>query len=334
MFVDRVVIHCVAGKGGNGAVAWRREKYIPKGGPSGGNGGKGGSIKLIADHNVMSLESLRNRRQIRADNGAAGTGGCKQGKNGVNLEIKVPCGTLVKDSATHEVLYDLTRPGDSFVLCAGGKGGRGNFSFRTSTNRSPNISTPGLEGESKEVELELKIIADVGLVGLPNSGKSTLISSLAHVKVKIAPYPFTTLQPNVGFVYTEDGNRVLLADIPGIIEGAHANKGLGYEFLRHIERTKVLLFVVDAGSTEGRDPREDFKILQQELKKYDPELLKKPYLICLNKIDVDGAMEHIKQFKLSNRKHSKHIYLTSALDGEGLASLKKAIIDSCQLICP
>ena len=333
MFVDRVVIHCVAGKGGNGAVAWRREKYIPKGGPSGGNGGKGGSITLMADHNIMSLEALRNRRQIRADNGASGTGGCKQGKNGENLVVKVPCGTLVKDAASQEVLFDLTRPGESCVLCAGGKGGRGNFSFRSSTNRSPNVATPGLEGQAKEVELELKIIADVGLVGLPNSGKSTLISSLANVKVKIAPYPFTTLQPNVGFVYTNDGGRVLLADIPGIIAGAHQNKGLGYEFLRHIERTKVLLFVVDIGATEGRDPREDFKILQQELKMYDPQLLKKPYLICLNKVDVDGAIDHIKQFKTSNKKHAKHIFQTSALDGEGLSSLKEAILNACHQTC-
>lgn len=326
MFVDRVIIQCSAGKGGNGVIAWRREKYIPKGGPSGGNGGKGGSIILECDHNVMSLEALRNRRQIRANNGASGAGGCKKGKNGEDLIIKVPSGTLIKDASSKEIIYDLTRPGDSFVLCVGGRGGRGNFSFRTSTNRAPNMSTPGTAGEIKEVELELKIIADVGLVGLPNAGKSTLIAMLANVNVKIAPYPFTTLQPNVGFIYTDEGSRVLLADIPGIIAGAHENKGLGYEFLRHIERTKVLLFVIDIGATEGRDPRDDFKTLRQELKKYDPELLKKPSIICLNKVDIEGALEHVDAFCKSNKAHAKQIFAVSAKDGEGLSDLKTEIV--------
>ena len=302
MFVDRVIIHSKAGKGGNGVVAWRREKFIPKGGPAGGDGGRGGSIILVADHNVASLESLRNRRIIAADDGGAGGGSCRQGKNGVDLTLKVPCGTLVKDKETGEVLFDLTEAGQSAVLCKGGKGGKGNYCFRSSTNRSPNIATPGIAGEEKEVKLELKLIADVGIIGLPNAGKSTLISALANLKVKIAPYPFTTLQPNVGFLYTDTGGRILLADIPGIIEGAHLNRGLGFEFLRHVERTKVLVFVIDAAGSEGRDPRDDFKVMQKELGKYDEKLLSRPFLICLNKADMEGAEEAIKLFIKNNKR--------------------------------
>jgi GTP-binding protein len=322
MFIDRVKLQCVAGKGGNGAIAWRREKFIPKGGPSGGNGGKGGSIIFKVDHNVYSLDWFSHRSMVRAQDGKGGSGGCKKGKNGPDLILKVPPGTLVKDAKTGEVLFDFVTPGTEVTLCQGGTGGRGNFSFRSSTNRAPNKATFGKEGEIKEIELELKLIADVGFVGFPNSGKSTLISGLTHVRVKIAPYPFTTLRPNLGYIYYEDSSRVLLADIPGIIHGAHKNKGLGFEFLRHIERTSVLIYVIDIAGSEGRDPLEDFSTLQQELKKYSPELLKRPYLIALNKSDLEGAQEHIQAFMKKHKKQIPHIRVISAEKREGLDQLK------------
>ena len=254
MFIDRVTIELAAGKGGNGVVAWRREKYIPKGGPCGGNGGKGGSIILQADTQVFSLDWFRNRRILKAENGQAGGSNNRQGKNGKDLVLKVPCGTLVKDMTTGEILHDFTADKEEFVLCRGGKGGKGNDCFKSPTNQAPNYCTEGTEGGQVKVELELKLIADVGLVGFPNAGKSTLISALADVKVKIAPYPFTTLQPNLGFIQCEDYSRIYIADIPGIIEGAHQNRGLGFEFLRHIERTRLLLFVLDASGIDGRNP--------------------------------------------------------------------------------
>ncbi|MBS0633874.1 MAG: GTPase ObgE [Verrucomicrobia bacterium] len=322
MFIDRIKIHCVAGKGGNGVIAWRREKYIPKGGPSGGNGGNGGSVILQADNNSSSLEWFANSRICKAKNGVQGAGGCKQGGNGENLILKVPCGTLVKDADTGEVLYDLTTHGEKFVLCKGGKGGKGNFVFRSPTNRAPNICTPGTEGEEKEVELELKLIADIGLVGFPNAGKSTLISELANRDVVIGAYPFTTLHPNIGVMRYPDKKRLLIADIPGIIEGAHKNRGLGLEFLRHIERTKVLIYVVDISGWEQRSPISDFTILQEELRSYDPDLLKRESYIVLNKIDLEGAPEHAKEFIEAFSKYKDRIFTISASTGEGCEALK------------
>lgn len=325
MFIDRVKIDLIAGKGGNGVVAWIREKYIPKGGPCGGNGGKGGSIKLIADAQVYSLEWYRNRRIIKAENGQPGASYSRQGRGGKNLILKVPCGTLVKDVNTGQVLYDLTTDGQEVVICKGGKGGRGNETFATPTHRAPNICTEGTAGESVNVELELKLIADVGLVGFPNAGKSTLINALAHVRVKIAPYPFTTLQPNIGFIKREDQSRIFIADIPGIIEGAHKNKGLGFEFLRHIERTKLLLFILDASGIDGRNPTEDYRVLRSEIAAYNPEMLERPYLVVLNKIDADESAENIVAFKEAYPEEAKRTYLISALQGEGVDKLQKAI---------
>lgn len=327
MFIDRVTIDLVAGKGGNGVVAWRREKYIPKGGPCGGNGGKGGSIILEADAQVFSLEGFRNRRILKAENGASGGSNNRQGRSGADLILKVPCGTLVKDVETGDILHDLTTDKQQWVICKGGRGGRGNDSFKTPTHRAPNKCTEGSEGQAKQVELELKLIADVGLVGFPNAGKSTLINALAHVKVKIAPYPFTTLQPNIGFIQCEDYTRIFIADIPGIIEGAHRNRGLGFEFLRHIERTKLLLFILDASGIDGRNPTDDYKILRDELKKYNPELLERPYLIVLNKIDAEEASAHIKHFYKKFPKEKKKIYEISAVEGDGLPALLEAIIN-------
>jgi GTPase len=325
MFIDKVKIDLVAGKGGNGVVAWRREKYIPKGGPSGGNGGKGGSVIFKADAEIYSLEWFRNRRIIKAENGGVGGSNNRQGANGQDLILYVPCGTLVKDAKTGEILHDFTLDQEEWIACRGGNGGRGNDSFKTPTNRAPNQSTPGKEGEEQQVELELKLIADVGLVGFPNAGKSTLISVLTKVRVKIAAYPFTTLQPNLGFLECENYTRIFIADIPGIIEGAHENRGLGFEFLRHIERTKLLLFLLDASGIDGRNPVDDYRILRAELRKYNPEMAKRPCLVVLNKIDAPESEEHIAQFKKRCRVKKEQLFQISALEGAGLPQLREAI---------
>lgn len=326
MFVDRVILDLLAGKGGNGVVAWRREKYIPKGGPSGGNGGKGGSVILQADTQAYSLEWFRNRRILKAENGQPGRANNCQGRNGKDIILTVPCGTLVKNAETGEILYDLTEDKQQWVICKGGRGGRGNDSFKTPTRQAPNFCTEGSEGESAKVELELKLIADVGLVGFPNAGKSTLISTLADVKVKIAPYPFTTLQPNIGFIEREDLSRIFIADIPGIIEGAHRNKGLGFEFLRHIERTKLLLFMLDASGIDGRTPIDDFRVLRDELSTYNPALLERPHLIVLNKMDAEESEENVRLFlKTYKNIDRKLIFRVSALNGDGIPELNEAI---------
>lgn len=323
MFVDKVRLTLAAGKGGNGVVAWRREKFIPKGGPAGGDGGKGASIILETDSQVVSLQNFRNRRQISAQNGSPGGGNCRKGKNGEDLHLKVPCGTLVKDAQTQEVLFDFTEPGQSWTVCQGGKGGKGNNRFKSPTNQAPNTCTPGLEGEQRDIELELKLIADIGLIGMPNAGKSSLMNRLTYVEVKIGAYPFTTLHPNLGYIHHNDQTKTLVADIPGILEGAHLDKGLGLSFLRHIERTSTLVFVIDASETEGRSPSADFKVLRQELASYDPSLLKKQFLVVLNKIDVEGARENATLFQKENP--SLPIFEVSALEGTGLTPLVDAI---------
>lgn len=331
MFFDHVFIQLTAGKGGNGVVAWRREKYIPKGGPCGGNGGKGGSIIIQADVEIPSLDWYRHRRLIKAENGAAGGSNLRQGRNGQDLIILVPCGTLVKNPKTGEILHDFTVDKDKWVACKGGRGGRGNESFKSPTHRAPNTCTEGTEGEALEVELELKLIADVGLVGFPNAGKSTLISALAGLKVKIAPYPFTTLQPNLGFIQLDNYKRIYIADIPGIIEGANLNKGLGFEFLRHIERTKVLIFILDASGIDGRNPTDDYSILRKEIEAYNPELLERPYLVVLNKIDDDESKQNIIDFKKKFKFPEGTLFEISALTKDGLPPLYQGIIEKTQI---
>lgn len=326
MFVDRVIIQFTAGKGGNGVVAWRREKFIPKGGPTGGNGGKGGSIILESDTEISSLDWFRHRRLIKAKNGADGGSSSCHGRDGESLVLKVPCGTLVKDAKTQEVLHDFTTDGERWILCKGGKGGRGNETFKTPTNRAPNQCTPGTYGEEKEIELELKLIADVGLVGFPNAGKSTLISSLAGLQVKVAAYPFTTLQPNLGFIELSDYTRIYLADIPGIIEGASQDRGLGLEFLRHIERTKLLIFVLDASGIDGRTPTHDFKVLRNEIGEYNPELLERPYLVALNKNDTEESVDLIKEFHRSFAFGEDQLFEISAAAGFGLQPLVAEVV--------
>lgn len=325
MFVDSVVLHLSAGKGGNGVIAWRREKFIPKGGPAGGDGGNGGSLFLQADPEVFSLENYRNRRIIKAKNGMSGSGNCCKGKAGEDLTLKIPLGTLVKDSVTKEVLYDFTEKDQIWQICAGGKGGKGNNRFKTSTRQAPYICTEGTLGEEKEVELELKLIADIGLVGMPNAGKSTLISKLAHIEVKIAPYPFTTLRPNLGIIRAKAGEKILIADIPGILEKAHQNKGLGFAFLRHIERTSALVYVIELAPYQERDPLEEFFILRKELEAYNPAMLEKPFLVALNKIDQEEALPLAEAFRSKYPFSLETLFEISARDGTGLQQLKDAI---------
>jgi GTPase len=321
MFIDTVKLHLKSGKGGNGVVTWRREKCLRKGGPTGGNGGKGGSVIIQADTQILALDYYRNRTVVKAESGRCGGPNRRQGRGGKDLVLKVPCGTIIKDKETGVILFDFIEDGQKWTACLGGKGGRGNASFATATNRAPNYCTEGKAGEELNVELELKLIADVGLVGFPNAGKSTLISSMSDVKVKMAAYPFTTLRPNLGYLYAKGGEPILMADIPGIIKGAHQNKGLGYEFLRHIERTKVLLYVLDASGIDGRTPYDDFCVLREELELYNTETLEKPSLVVLNKIDTDESEELLKEFYAKTSLDSESILEVSALQKRGTDDL-------------
>jgi GTPase len=322
MFTDRVKLKLVAGKGGNGVVAWRREKYLPKGGPTGGNGGRGGDVVLRATDNQFSLESLRNRRFLRAENGRSGAAERCNGKSGQSLTINLPCGTLVKDVQTGELIADLTDDGEELEICSGGHGGRGNATFKTARRRAPNFATPGREGQEREVEFELKLIADVGLVGFPNAGKSTLLSRIANVAVAVGAYPFTTLRPNLGAIEFEDYTKLVIADIPGIIGGASQNRGLGLEFLRHVERCPLLLFVLDASGFEGRDPEEDYRVLRGELEAYRPELLERPFLVVLNKCDIDVTLA--EQFVADHPELEGRLFALSAKEGD-LSTLTRAL---------
>ena len=320
-----------AGKGGDGVVAWRREKFIPKGGPAGGDGGKGGSLLIKADENVFSLEDYRHKKFMKADNGQPGGQNNRKGKNGSDLTIKVPPGTIVKNAKTKELLFDLTEKGQTIVICKGGIGGKGNSKFKSPTNQAPLQFTKGTEGESLEIELELKLIADIGFVGYPNAGKSTLMNAITHINVKIAPYPFTTLIPNLGIVEFDDYSRLLIADIPGIIEGAHLNKGLGFSFLKHIERSAALVYIIDMSGIDGRDPVKDFEVLRQELESFNSKLLlEKPFLIALNKIDTEEALQNLERFKThySNEpflKNKGQLFEISALSGQGLPAFIQAM---------
>lgn len=325
MFVDTVTLSLSAGKGGNGIIAWRRQKYIPKGGPAGGDGGNGGSLYLEAHPQVHSLEDYRNRRILKAESGHDGGPNECTGKTGRDLYLKVPLGTLVKDPKTGDILYDFTEAGKPWKICAGGRGGRGNSRFKTPTHQAPFVCTPGTPGEATEVDLELKLIADIGFVGMPNAGKSTLISTLAHIEVKIAPYPFTTLRPNLGLMEFDDFSRILIADIPGIIEDAHLNKGLGFSFLRHIERTSALVYLIELAPNQDRDPFEEFLMLRRELKAYNPEMLEKPFIVILNKIDQEGAREIADAFKAQYTYDPSTLFEISALEKIGLDVCSEAI---------
>lgn len=296
MFIDYAEIEVTAGKGGDGAVAFRREKYVPKGGPAGGNGGKGGDVILKSHHNLSTLLDLRYKKNYMAENGKPGGTSLKDGKNGEDIIIKVPVGTLIKDSVTGKIIFDFVENNFEFVIVKGGNGGRGNSNFATPTRQTPRFAESGKPGESRKISLELKLLADVGLIGFPNAGKSTLISTISAAKPKIADYPFTTLEPNLGIVYYKEYKSFTVADIPGIIEGAHEGKGLGHKFLRHIERTGLLLFLIDITS---EDYKKEYKILLNELKQYSPVLAKKKKIIALSKSDLitDNEIKKILKMK-------------------------------------
>jgi len=317
MFTDSINIQVKGGKGGNGVISWRREKSIPKGGPYGGDGGNGGSVIIQSDSQVYSLDHYRNRRLLSAENGhSGGTRNC-HGRNGKDLILKVPCGTLILDRETGGLIYDLTKDGETFLLGQGGRGGKGNTFFKTSTNRAPAKCTLGKGGTTHNIKFELKLIADVGFLGFPNAGKSTLLGALAAIEVKIGAYPFTTLKPNLSFIEFDDFSRIYLADIPGIIPDAHLNRGLGLSFLKHVERCNVLIYIIDISGEEGRDPYRDFQVLQKEAKAYSRDILNKPFLTLLNKIDKSDT--HLALFKKQYPFAQDTLFEISALEKQGLA---------------
>ena len=296
MFRDTSTIFIQAGNGGNGAVTFHREKYIAAGGPDGGDGGNGGNIVAVADKNVSTLIDFRYKKKYIAQSGGNGMDSHRSGKNGEDLIIKFPCGTIIRDKETGKVICDLKNDGDRFIIARGGNGGWGNSHFATSTRQTPKFAKAGMPGDAREITLELKLIADVGLLGFPNVGKSTFLSIVSDARPKIANYHFTTLQPNLGVVNMGDGSFVI-ADIPGIIEGAHEGVGLGHEFLRHVERTKVLLHIVDVSGIEGRNPVEDFKTINAELGQYSEKLAKKPQIVVANKADIPAFYDNFDAFK-------------------------------------
>lgn len=297
MFIDEVIVKIQAGQGGDGIVAWRREYQIDRGGPFGGNGGHGGDIIFQADEGESTLINFRYMKHIRAENGERGKTKRQHGKNGKDVIVKVPIGTTVFDVKTGKIIADFTFHGQQAVIARGGKGGRGNAAFRSSKNPAPEISELGFPGEEREIRLELKVLADVGLVGFPSVGKSTLISAVSAAKPKIAEYHFTTLQPNLGVVRVPDGRSFVMADLPGIIEGASQGAGLGLQFLKHIERTRVIVHVIDMSGQEGRDPLNDYEVINNELISYKYNLSKRPQIVVANKMDLSGAEENLERFK-------------------------------------
>ena len=321
MFVDRVKIEVRAGRGGNGAVSFRREKFIPKGGPNGGDGGKGGDVIIEADDKIGTLIDLYNHPHQRAKNGESGQGSNKTGKNGEDLIIKVPLGTIVEDMDNSTILGDLTENGQRIIVACGGRGGQGNFRFKSSIRKSPRFAQKGEPGEEKKLYLSLKIIADVGLVGYPNAGKSTLLSRISAAKPKIADYPFTTLNPNLGVVIVDETKSFIAADIPGLIEGAHQGTGLGDKFLKHIERTKIILHIIDGSIIKKEDPLYGFRAINKELSSFSEKLTKKPQIIAINKCDLPSVKENTTYFKDVFNKEGYQIFLISALTGEGLNKL-------------
>jgi GTP-binding protein len=324
-FVDEVRIHVKAGDGGNGCVSFRRERFIPKGGPNGGDGGKGGDVILEANAQLSTLLDLSYPQQFRAPKGSHGKGKDQTGRNGEDLVISVPTGTLVRDDETGEVLQDLVMEGQRYVAAQGGRGGRGNARFATSTQRAPRTAEKGEEGQDRWLRFELKLLADVGLIGYPNVGKSTLLSKISSARPKIAGYPFTTLSPNLGVVARADHEPFVVADIPGLIEGASKGLGLGLRFLRHIERTHLLVHLLDMTEGRSQDALEDFHALNRELELFQPGLSHKKQIVAVNKIDVPGVRAKASHFFKPFRKQGYRLYLISANTGEGLDELLKAI---------
>lgn len=327
MFIDIAKIELKAGKGGDGAVSFRREKFEPSGGPYGGDGGNGGSIYIIADESIRTLMDFRYKRHYKAPSGD--NGGTKKmfGKKGENLYLKVPVGTLIKDFDTNTVIYDMKMPGEEYLICQGGRGGRGNARFANSTRQAPRFAEPGTKGQERTIKLELKLLADVGLIGLPNVGKSSILSIISDAKPKIANYHFTTLEPNLGVVKVGEGESFVIADIPGLIEGASEGIGLGFDFLRHVERTKVLVHVLDISGSEGRNPIDDYNTIRNELESYNIRISDKIEIIVANKMDLEGAKEGLENFKKEFPEKANDIVEMSAATTEGIKELKYKIWD-------
>ena len=323
-FVDETVITVQSGDGGSGCVSFRREKHVPRGGPDGGDGGKGGDVILKATSRKRTLYDFHFKRQFKAKNGGPGQGKQKTGRSGDDIVIEIPPGTIVTDVDSEQVLTDLIEPDDTFIAAAGGRGGQGNARFKTATNRAPRFAQPGESGQTLTLKLELKLLADVGIIGLPNAGKSTLIRSISSAKPKTGAYPFTTLTPNLGVVQTGWGEPFVVADIPGLIAGAHKGAGLGIQFLRHIERTRILIHMIDASTIDLQRPLESYEVINSELAHYSAQLAKKLQIIVLNKMDLENANEAAKAFE--DRLTDEDVIKISAMEGSGLEALNTRIL--------
>ena len=323
-FIDEAIIAVQSGDGGSGCVSFRREKFVPRGGPDGGDGGKGGDIVFKATTRRRTLYQFQFRQRFKAKNGAPGQSKQKTGKNGRDLVIEIPPGTLVRNADTDQIIKDFTQPGETCILARGGRGGRGNSRFKSSTHRTPRFAQPGETGQALNLKLELKLLADAGIIGLPNAGKSTLISVLSSVKPKIADYPFTTLTPNIGVVQTQRSDPFVIADIPGLIEGAHKGAGLGIKFLRHIERTRVLVHLIDTSAIDADDPLLGLNTVNTELAMFNPALAYKPQIVVLNKMDIEGTESLATTFESATRE--KNLLRISALTRSGITELKTEII--------
>ncbi|MBI9017651.1 MAG: GTPase ObgE [Phycisphaerae bacterium] len=328
MFIDQAEIHVKAGDGGNGCVSFRREAHVPRGGPDGGDGGDGGSIYLLAEEAVDTLLDFTGRPHWKAQRGFDGTSRDMHGKNGEDLIIVVPVGTIVIDTDHDLIIKDLNEPGMKICVAKGGKGGKGNQHFSTPTNQVPKSFEEGKEGRSRNLKLELKLIADIGLVGLPNAGKSTLLSRISAAKPKIASYPFTTLKPSLGIVELSGYRRVVVADIPGLIEGAAEGHGLGHDFLRHIERTRIIIHLVDIANPDGSDAVENYHSIRRELKRYSPDLASKPEILIVSKMDLDPDQVLLKDFQ---QRLGNKVYHISSITGQGIDAIKEVLWQEVQL---
>jgi len=325
LFIDRTKIRVRAGNGGNGVTAFRREKFVPRGGPSGGDGGRGGDVWLLADSSLNTLLHLRYNPEHTAGRGGHGEGSNRSGKDGADVLVRVPVGTQVVDAETGEQYADLSEDGQRWLAAQGGRGGFGNAHFASSTNRAPRYHQEGGAGEERELQLELKLLADVGLVGFPNAGKSTLISTISAAKPKVADYPFTTLEPHLGVVDLGEFRTFVVADIPGLIEGAHSGAGLGDRFLRHVERTKLLLHLVDVSSLSGRDPVSDYEIINRELRAYDPELSERPQFVVATKLDTLDEPERLEALRGRAARDGREFFEISSATNRGLRELVHAV---------
>jgi len=327
MFLDEARIYVKAGDGGNGCLAFRREKYVPRGGPSGGDGGRGGDVTMVANEHLNTLLHLSYNPEHKAQRGRHGEGSNCSGAEGRSIEVEVPVGTVVYDEATGEKLYDFTRHGERYLVARGGRGGRGNQHFATSTHQAPTEHEPGKSGEERRLRLELKLLADAGLVGFPNAGKSTLISRISAARPKIADYPFTTLEPNLGVVKLDDYRNFVVADIPGLIAGAHLGAGLGIQFLRHIERTRLLVHLVDVSEASGRDPVQDFHTVMEELASFSAELAAKPMLLVASKMDAAQDHARVQALAAVAEERGLPLFQISSVTGVGLQPLVYAMAE-------